>query len=148
MLSLIISLAEMLILFVCVLLSVAYLTIAERKTLAYMQRRIGPNVVGYYGQLMAIADALKLLLKEIILVRESDKILIIVSPVIALCFALLSWGVIPFSPGIAIGDIEYSILYLLVIGSIGVFGTLLVGWSSNSKFTLLASIRSTAQLIS
>jgi NADH-ubiquinone oxidoreductase chain 1 len=86
----ILNLIEMLILFVCVLLSVAYLTIAERKTLAYMQRRIGPNVVGYYGQLMAIADALKLLLKEIILVRESDKILIIVSPVIALCFALLA----------------------------------------------------------
>ena len=142
------NIIEMLILFVFILLSVAYLTIAERKTLGYMQRRIGPNVIGYYGQLMAIADALKLLLKEIIIVRESDKVLIIISPIIALCFALLSWSVIPFSPGIAIGDINYSILFLLVIGSIGVFGTLLVGWSSNSKFTLLASIRSTAQLIS
>lgn len=142
------NIIEMLLLFVCVLLCVAYLTVAERKTLAYMQRRLGPNIVGYYGLLMPIADALKLLLKEIIIVRESDKILIIISPIIALCFALLSWGVIPFGPGIAISDIEYSILYLLVIGSIGVFGTLLVGWSSNSKFSLLASIRSTAQLIS
>ena len=142
------NIIEMLILFVFILLSVAYLTIAERKTLGYMQRRIGPNVIGYYGQLMAIADALKLLLKEIIIVRESDIVVIIISPIIALCFALLSWSVIPFSPGIAIGDINYSILFLLVIGSIGVFGTLLVGWSSNSKFTLLASIRSTAQLIS
>lgn len=142
------NIIEMIVLFVCILLSVAYLTVAERKTLAYMQRRVGPNIVGYYGQLMAIADALKLLLKEIIIVRESDKVLIIVSPIIALCFALLSWAVIPFSPGITIGDLNYSLLYLLVIGSIGVFGTLLVGWSSNSKFTLLASIRSTAQLIS
>lgn len=144
----ILNIIEMIILFVCILLCVAYLTVAERKTLGYMQRRIGPNVVGYYGQLMAIADALKLLLKEIIIVREADKVLIIVSPIIALCFALLSWAVIPFSSGIAIGDMNYSILFLLVIGSLGVFGTLLVGWSSNSKFTLLASIRSTAQLIS
>nr|YP_008475203.1 NADH dehydrogenase subunit 1 [Wickerhamomyces mucosus]AGS44512.1 NADH dehydrogenase subunit 1 [Wickerhamomyces mucosus] len=142
------NLIEILVFLVLILLSVAYLTVAERKTLAYMQRRLGPNVVGYYGQLMPIADALKLLLKEIILVRESDKLLIIISPIIALCFALLSWSVIPLSPGIAIGDINYSILFLLVIGSLGVFGTLLVGWSSNSKFTLLASIRSTAQLIS
>uniref|UniRef100_S5TGQ8 NADH-ubiquinone oxidoreductase chain 1 n=1 Tax=[Candida] norvegica TaxID=49330 RepID=S5TGQ8_9ASCO len=144
----ILKIIEMIILFIFILLSVAYLTIAERKTLGYMQRRVGPNIVGYYGQLMAISDALKLLLKEIIIVRESDKVLIIISPIIALCFALLTWAVIPFSPGIAIGDMNYSILYILVIGSIGVFGTLLVGWSSNSKFTLLASIRSTAQLIS
>jgi NADH-ubiquinone oxidoreductase chain 1 len=86
----ILKIIEMIILFIFILLSVAYLTIAERKTLGYMQRRVGPNIVGYYGQLMAISDALKLLLKEIIIVRESDKVLIIISPIIALCFALLT----------------------------------------------------------
>lgn len=144
----ILSLIEVLILFVCILISVAYLTVAERKTLAYMQRRIGPNIVGYYGLLMAFADALKLLMKEIIIPREANSPLLIISPIIALISALLTWAVLPFAPGISMIDMNYGMIYILSISSIGVFGTLLAGWSSNSKYALLGSIRSTAQLIS
>lgn len=139
---------EILIFIICILVSVAYLTVAERKTLAYMQRRLGPNAVGYYGLLMAFADALKLLLKEIIIPREANYVIMIVSPLIALFSALLGWATTPFGPSIAITDLEYGLLYALAISSIGVFGNLLVGWSSNSKYTLLGSVRSTAQLIS
>lgn len=143
-----IGLIEIIILILCILMSVAYFTIAERKTLAYMQRRLGPNMVGYYGLLMCFADALKLLLKEIILPRDSNYMILVISPLITLVFGLLGWGVIPFGPGITLGNIEYGILYALAISSVGVFGTLLAGWSSNSKYPLLGSIRSTAQLIS
>lgn len=144
----ILSIIEILIFVICILLSVAYFTVAERKTLGYMQRRLGPNAVGYYGLLMAFADALKLLLKEIIIPREANYVIMIISPLIALFSALLGWAVVPFGPSITIGDIEYGLLYALAVSSIGVFGTLLAGWSSNSKYSLLGSIRSTAQLIS
>ncbi len=144
----ILSIISILIFVICILLSVAYLTVAERKTLAYMQRRLGPNAVGYYGLLMAFADALKLLLKEIVIPRESNFAIMVLSPLIALFSALLGWAVVPFGPSITIGDIEYGLLYALAISSIGVFGNLLVGWASNSKYALLGSIRSTAQLIS
>lgn len=144
----IINIITILVFVICILLSVAYLTVAERKTLAYMQRRLGPNAVGYYGLLMAFADALKLLLKEIIIPRESNFVIMLLSPLIALMSALLGWAVVPFGPSITIGDIEYGLLYALAVSSIGVFGNLLVGWASNSKYALLGSIRSTAQLIS
>lgn len=144
----ILSIINILIFVMCILIAVAYLTVAERKTLAYMQRRLGPNAVGYYGLLMAFADAAKLLLKEIIVPREANFPILILSPLIALFSALLGWGVVPFGPGITIGDIEYGLLYALAISSLGVFGNLLVGWASNSKYALLGSIRSTAQLIS
>lgn len=139
---------ELLILFLSILLAVAFLTVAERKTLGYMQRRVGPNAVGYYGVLMAIADAAKLLLKEIIIPTHADKLILLLSPMIALISALLCWAVIPFGPGIAITDSNYGFILTLAISSIGVFGTLLAGWSANSKYSLLGSIRSTAQLIS
>lgn len=122
-----ITIIETLILFICLLVSVAFLTVAERKTLAYMQRRIGPNIIGYYGQLTAFGDALKLLLKEIIIPREANTILLFISPLIALISALLTWAVIPYAPGISIVDINYSIIYIITINSIGVFGTLLAG---------------------
>lgn len=144
----ILSIITILVFVICILLSVAYLTVAERKTLAYMQRRLGPNAVGYYGLLMAFADALKLLLKEIIVPRESNFVIMLLSPLIALISGLLGWAVVPFGPSITIGDIEYGLLYALAISSLGVFGNLLVGWASNSKYALLGSIRSTAQLIS
>ena len=139
---------ELLIIFISVLLSVAFLTVAERKTLGYMQRRVGPNAVGYYGLLMAIADAAKLLLKEIVIPTHADKFILLISPIISLISALLCWSFIPFGPGITISDHEYGLIMILAISSIGVFGTLLAGWSANSKYSLLGSIRSTAQLIS
>ena len=113
-----------------------------------MQRRVGPNAVGYYGLLMAIADAAKLLLKEIVVPTHADRIILFISPVISLVSALLCWSVIPFGPGITITDHNYGFILTLAISSIGVFGTLLAGWSANSKYSLLGSIRSTAQLIS
>ena len=139
---------EVLFYLVCVLFTIAYLTVAERKTLAYMQRRVGPNAVGWYGLLQAFADAGKLLVKEIIVPRESNGFILIVSPLITFITALLGWLVVPFGPALTLGDLEYGILFSLAIGSLGVFGSLLAGWGSNSKYSFLGSIRSTAALIS
>lgn len=139
---------ELLIMFLSILLAVAFLTVAERKTMGYMQRRVGPDAVGYLGVLMAIADAAKLLLKEIIIPTHADKLILFMSPMIALISSLLCWSVIPFAPGVAIYDSNYGFILTLAISSVGVFGTLLAGWSANSKYSLLGSIRSTAQLIS
>ena len=113
---------ELLIMFLSVLLAVAFLTVAERKTLGYMQRRVGPNAVGYYGILMAIADAAKLLLKEIVVPTHADKLILFVSPMISLISA-----VIPFAPGVTIYDSNYGFILTLAISSVGVFGTLLAG---------------------
>jgi NADH-ubiquinone oxidoreductase chain 1 len=146
--SLILDIIEVLLFLICVLFSVAYLTVAERKTLGYMQRRLGPNAVGYYGLLQAFADAIKLLIKEIIIPKEANGLILVISPIITLITALLGWLVIPLGPSLTLGDIDNGILFSLAIGSIGVFGTLLSGWSSNSKYSFLGSIRSTAQLIS
>ncbi|CAK9686900.1 unnamed protein product (mitochondrion) [Candida parapsilosis] len=139
---------ELLIMFLSVLLAVAFLTVAERKTMAYMQRRTGPNAVGYLGVLMAIADAAKLLLKEIITPTHADKFILFISPMIALISSLLCWSIIPFAPGVTIYDSNYGFILMLAISSVGVFGPLLAGWSGNSKYSLLGSIRATAQLIS
>nr|YP_008474857.1 NADH dehydrogenase subunit 1 [Candida buenavistaensis]AGS44066.1 NADH dehydrogenase subunit 1 [Candida buenavistaensis] len=139
---------EILLIFVSALLAVAFLTVAERKTLGYMQRRVGPNAVGYYGILMAIADAAKLLLKETVVPRNADVTILYISPMIALISALLCWAVIPFAPGVAIVDSNYGLILTLAISSVGVFGTQLAGWAANSKYSLLGSVRSSAQLIS
>uniref|UniRef100_A0A060REV9 NADH-ubiquinone oxidoreductase chain 1 n=1 Tax=Blastobotrys adeninivorans TaxID=409370 RepID=A0A060REV9_BLAAD len=139
---------EVLLFLVCILFSVAYLTVAERRTMGYMQRRIGPNIVGYYGLLQAFADAVKLLIKEIIIPKESNKAILILAPMITLITALLGWLVVPVGPALTLGNLENGLLYSLAIGSIGIFGTLLSGWSSNSKYALLGTIRSTAALIS
>lgn len=146
--TIVLDIIEVLILLISVLFSVAYLTVCERKTMAYMQRRVGPNAVGWYGSLQAFADAVKLLLKEIIIPREANAFILIISPLITLVTALLGWLVIPFGPGITLGPLENGVLYTLAIGSVGVFGTLLSGWSSNSKYAFLGSVRGTAQLIS
>jgi len=142
------SILEVLIIIVPILLSVAYVTIAERKTMGSMQRRVGPNHVGYYGLLQPFADALKLLVKETIVPNNANKILFFGGPIMTLIFALLGWGVIPFGPGLAISDFELGILYSLAISSLGVYGILIAGWSANSKYAFLGSLRSTAQMIS
>jgi len=142
------SIAEVLLLTVPVLLTVAYVTVAERKTMASMQRRLGPNSVGYYGLLQAFADALKLLLKEYVAPTQSNLGLFFLGPIITLVFSLLGYAVVPFGPGVAIFDFSLGILYMLAVSSLATYGILLAGWSANSKYAFLGSLRSTAQLIS
>jgi len=143
-----ISIIEVLLVVVPALLAVAYVTVAERKTMASMQRRLGPNVVGYYGLLQAFADALKLLLKEYVAPTQANIILFFLGPVITLVFALLGYGVIPYGPGLAISDFNLGIFYMLAVSALATYGILLAGWSANSKYAFLGSLRSTAQLIS
>jgi len=146
--STILSIVEVLVLTIPVLLTVAFVTVAERKTMASMQRRLGPNVVGYYGLLQAFADALKLLLKEYVAPTQSNLILFFLGPIITLIFSLLGYAVIPFGPGLTILDFSLGILYMLAVSSLATYGILLAGWSANSKYAFLGSLRSTAQLIS
>jgi NADH-ubiquinone oxidoreductase chain 1 len=143
-----ISIIEVILVTVPVLLTVAYVTVAERKTMASMQRRLGPNIVGYYGLLQAFADALKLLLKEYVSPTQANLVLFFLGPIITLIFSLLGYLVIPFGPGLAIGDFNLGILYMLAVSSLATYGILLAGWSANSKYAFLGSLRSTAQLIS
>ena len=143
-----ISIIEVLLVTIPVLLSVAFVTIAERKTMASMQRRLGPNVVGYYGLLQAFADALKLILKEYVSPQQANLILFFIGPIITLIFSLLGYAVIPYGPGLALLDFNLGILYMLAVSSLSTYGILLAGWSANSKYAFLGSLRSTAQLIS
>ena len=147
-LSLLISIVEVLIVTVPVLLTVAFVTVAERKTMASMQRRLGPNIVGYYGLLQAFADALKLLLKEYVSPTQANLVLFFLGPIITLIFSLLGFSVVPYGPGLAISDFNLGILYMLAVSSLSTYGILLAGWSANSKYAFLGSLRSTAQLIS
>ena len=146
--SSLISVLEVLLVTVPALLTVAFVTVAERKTMASMQRRLGPNLIGYYGLLQAFADALKLLLKEYVSPTQSNFILFFLGPVITLIFSLLSFAVIPYAAGLTILDLDLGILYLLAVSSLATYGILLAGWSANSKYAFLGSLRSTAQLIS
>jgi len=146
--SSIISILEVIILIVPVLLTVAFITIAERKTMASMQRRLGPNLVGYYGLLQPFADALKLLIKEFISPTQANLILFFLGPIITLIFALYGYAMIPYGPGLAIYDFNLGVLYMLAVSSLATYGILLAGWSANSKYAFLGSLRSTAQLIS
>lgn len=130
------------------LLTVAFVTISERKTMASMQRRLGPNIVGYYGLLQAFADALKLLLKEYIAPTQANIILFFLGPIITLIFSLLGYAMIPYGSGLFISDFSLGILYVLAVSSLATYGILLAGWSANSKYAFLGSLRSTAQLIS
>jgi NADH-ubiquinone oxidoreductase chain 1 len=143
-----ISVIEVLLVTVPILLTVAYVTVAERKTMASMQRRLGPNIVGYYGLLQAFADALKLLLKEYVSPTQANLALFFLGPIITLIFALLGYLVIPYGPGLALNDFNLGILYMLAVSSLATYGILLAGWSANSKYAFLGSLRSTAQLIS
>ncbi len=143
-----ISIIEVLLVTIPVLLTVAYVTVAERKTMASMQRRLGPNIVGYYGLLQAFADALKLLLKEYVSPTQANLVLFFLGPTITLIFSLLGYAVIPFGPGLAVSDYNLGILYMLAVSSLATYGILLAGWSANSKYAFLGSLRSTAQLIS
>ena len=146
--STILSIFETLAVTIPVLLTVAFITIAERKTMASMQRRLGPNSVGLYGLLQAFADALKLLLKEYVSPTQANIILFFLGPIITLIFALLGYAVIPYGVGLMLLDYNLGILYVLAMSSLATYGILLAGWSANSKYAFLGSLRSTAQLIS
>ena len=148
MITSLISILEGLLVIVPALLTVAFVTISERKTMASMQRRLGPNIVGYYGLLQAFADALKLLIKEYVSPTQANIILFFLGPIITLIFSLLGYAVIPYSLGLYISDFNLGILYILVVSSLSTYGILLAGWSANSKYAFLGSLRSTAQLIS
>ncbi len=142
------NLSEILIVLVPVLLAVAFMTIIDRKGMASMQRRVGPNVVGYYGVLQPFADALKLVVKEQVIPAQSTKSLFFLAPLLTLIFSLLGWGVIPFGEGLTLSDFSLGIFYSLALSSIGVYGLLFAGWSANSKYAFLGSLRSSAQMIS
>ena len=141
-------LLKILMLLVPLLLSVAYLTYAERKVIGAMQLRKGPNVVGPFGLLQPIADAVKLIFKEPIIPSGSDKILFMMAPVITFVLAMIGWAVIPVSENFVIADINVGVLYLLAMSSLGVYGVVIAGWASNSKYAFLGAIRSAAQMVS
>ena len=142
------NLVEILIVLVPVLLAVAFMTILERKVMGSMRRRVGPNRVGYYGVLQPFADALKLVVKENVIPSHSAKTLFFLAPIIVLLTSLLGWGVMPFGTGLVIGDYPLGLYFTLAIGALGIYGVLLAGWSANSKYAFIGSLRSTAQLIS
>ena len=143
-----INIVQILLVLVPVLIAVAFTTVAERKTMASMQRRVGPNIVGYYGLLQAFADALKLLLKEYVSPSQSNLGLFFLGPILTLIFSLLGYLVVPLGPGVTLFDFNLGVLYMLAVSSISTYGILLAGWSANSKYAFLGSLRSTAQLIS
>jgi NADH-ubiquinone oxidoreductase chain 1 len=143
-----IILLEVILLILPVLLSVAFVTVAERKTMASMQRRLGPNAVGYYGLLQAFADALKLLIKEYVSPTQANVVLFFLGPIITIIFSLFGYAVLPLMTGLTIYDYSLGILYVLAMSSLSTYGILLAGWSANSKYAFLGSLRSTAQLIS
>lgn len=130
------------------MLSVAYLTLAERKVIGFMQVRIGPNRVGPWGLLQPIADGLKLLLKEIIVPSSASKAIFIIAPMLAIAPALAAWAVVPFTDTLVLANIDASLLYIMAITSMGVYGVILSGWASNSKYAFLGAMRSAAQMVS
>ncbi|HAT7073570.1 TPA: NADH-quinone oxidoreductase subunit NuoH [Legionella pneumophila] len=139
---------KILVIVVPLLLSVAYLTYAERKVIGYIQVRIGPNRVGLKGLLQPFADLLKLITKEIIVPTRSNKYLFVIAPLFALVPSLVGWAVIPFQEGVVLANINAGVLYLFAMSSLGVYGVLIAGWASNSKYAMFGALRSTAQTVS
>jgi NADH-ubiquinone oxidoreductase chain 1 len=148
LLNLLINLLDVLLVILPILLSVAFMTIIERKQLAAHQRRVGPNTTGYYGVLQPFSDALKLVVKETVIPSQSNKILFYLAPISSLIFSLLGWGIIPFGQGLTLSDFSLGILYTVALSSLGVYGILFAGWSANSTYAFLGSLRSTAAMIS
>lgn len=141
------SLIAILIIVVPLLTLVAWYTYAERKVIGYIQVRIGPNRVGWRGLLQPLADALKLLMKEIVIPSRASKGLFLAAPLIALAPALAAWAVIPFDAGLVLADIDAGLLYVIALSSLGVYGIIIAGWSSNSKYAFLGALRAAAQIV-
>ena len=148
MVFLISIIAKILGIVVPLLVAVAFLTLAERKIMASMQRRKGPNVVGFFGILQPLADGLKLLIKEPVLPSSANTVVFLAAPVTTFLLALIAWAVIPFDEGVVLSDLNVGILYIFAISSLGVYGIITAGWSSNSKYAFLGALRSTAQMVS
>lgn len=138
---------QILMLTVVLILCVAYMTFAERKVIGYIQNRVGPNRVGFKGLLQPFADVLKLLLKEVVIPAESSKFLFIVAPLLAITPAFATWAVMPVSDSFVLADIDAGLLYVLALTSMGVYGVILAGWATNSKYALLGAMRSAAQIV-
>jgi len=130
------------------LIAVAYFTLIERQVLAAIQRRQGPNIIGFYGLLQPLADGLKLFLKETILPKSSNMIIFILAPVFTFALSLAGWAVIPFGDGFALSNLNIGLLYIFAISSLSVHSVIMAGWSSNSKYAFLGALRSAAQMIS
>jgi NADH-quinone oxidoreductase subunit H len=145
---LVLNLLKFLSVVIVVLIGVAYFTLAERKIMGTIQRRKGPNVVGFQGLLQPLADGLKLFVKESILPSNANKALFILAPMLTFGLSLMGWVVIPFGDALVLADINVGILYLLAISALGVYGIILSGWSSNSKYAFLGALRSAAQMVS
>ncbi len=143
-----IMVAKIVAIIVPLLVAVAYLTYAERKVLAVMQLRRGPNVVGPFGLLQPFADGLKLLMKETIIPAGANRVLFIMAPMLTFILAMLAWAVIPVNSGWVLSDINVGVLYLFAISSLGVYGIIIAGWASNSKYAFLGALRSAAQMVS
>ena len=139
---------RILFLLVPVLVSVAMIVWLDRRVWAFVQKRQGPNVVGPFGLLQSVADALKYIFKEIIIPSSSNKIIFILAPIVTMTLALIAWAVIPFSATQVLADINVGILYLFAVSSLGVYGIIMGGWASNSKYPFLGAIRSAAQMVS
>jgi NADH-quinone oxidoreductase subunit H len=142
------TLGGILLVVVGILISLAFLLLADRKIWAGVQLRKGPNVVGPFGLLQSFADFFKFVLKEIVIPAGSDKVVFILAPLISFVLAFIAWAVIPFAPGWVVSDLNVGILYILAISSLGVYGIIMGGWASNSKYPFLGSLRSAAQMVS
>lgn len=148
MIKIIVLVIKILAIIVPVLIAVAFFTVAERKIMGAIQRRRGPNVIGFMGLLQALADGLKLFVKETTLPSNSNLIIFLLAPMLSFILSLISWSIVPFSSNVVIADINFGVLYLFAISSLNVYGILLAGWSSNSKYAYLGALRSAAQMIS
>jgi NADH-quinone oxidoreductase subunit H len=146
--SVIIALLKIISITIPLLISVAFFTVAERKIMGAIQRRRGPNVIGFIGLLQALADGLKLFVKETTFPSNANIMIFLLAPILSFLLSLIGWAVIPFAHKIVLADINLGILYLLAISSLNVYGIVLAGWSSNSKYAYLGGLRSAAQMIS
>ena len=139
---------EVLCVAVPLLVAIAYYTYFERKVLAFSQLRKGPNVVGPFGLLQPFADGLKLLVKETVVPSEANRVVFIIAPLLTFTLSLVAWAVIPFDPGVVVANINVGVLYIFAISSLGVYGIILAGWASNSRYAFLGALRSAAQMVS